>query len=79
MIAAATGKFSGMAKKPKRGRPPGRTPAYIAYARIRVEVGDALEKYRDSLEPFPPTLSRVVEVALEKYLTEMGFPPADKP
>ncbi len=39
-------------------------------------LASALEKYREDLE-VPPSLAAVVQVALEKYLEERGYPVED--
>jgi hypothetical protein len=68
-------------KKPRRkpGRPQGRTPSVTIFARINPELAKVLQAYIDGVKP-KTTTTAVVELALERYLTEVGHwpPPADK-
>lgn len=41
------------------------------------DVYDAMERFRQSRDPFPPTKTDIVEVALQEFLKKLGFyPPA---
>lgn len=62
--------------KKKRGRPPGRKPVYNAHVRIRMSLGEALDRYIDSVKP-ATTQRAVIELALERYLTEQRFWPPE--
>jgi hypothetical protein len=68
--------------KPKKrgpGRPAGRKPVYNAHVRILPSLGEALDRYVDSIKP-ATTQRAVIELALEKYLVEVGFwPPQQNP
>lgn len=71
-----------MAKKKPNGpgRPAtGRKPTITIYARVRPELGEALEAYLASLRP-RPTGTAVLEAALEDFLQGKGFwpPPQTK-
>jgi hypothetical protein len=59
-------------KKPKsvQGKRPGR-PVFV---RLRPELDEALEAFLRS-KRLAPSLTRVVEAALEDFLASQGFPP----
>jgi hypothetical protein len=48
-------------------------PGYPIFARIRQEIGDALERFLKS-QRLRPALSSVLKVALEDFLAAEGFP-----
>lgn len=50
----------------------GGTAKPISY-RPSKEVAEALDRFRDSLEPFPPDKSAVIEKALRDFLLSKGF------
>lgn len=60
--------------KKKVGRPPGRKPVYNAHVRLRPTLGEALDRYVDSIKP-ATTQRAVIELALEEYLAKHGFWP----
>jgi hypothetical protein len=63
-------------KKPKPvDASPKPRPGYAVFARVREEIGEALERYFGS-KRLPPTLTSVVEAALEDFLASEGFPVA---
>ncbi len=62
----------------KRGRPPGRKPAYTIHVRIQESIGDAMDAFA-AAQDFPPTTTAVVEHALKRYLSEQGFWPWPRP
>jgi hypothetical protein len=47
-------------------------PGFAVFARIRAEVGEALQEFMQA-QRFPPTIARVVEQALEEFLAREGF------
>lgn len=63
----------------KRGRPAtGKTPTTTVYARVRPELGKALDAYLADQRP-EPTVTRVVETALEDFLEAKGYWPPPEP
>jgi hypothetical protein len=69
-----------MAKKKPKGDgvpKPNRSPSYSLYARISPELGEALNRYVDSLRP-RPSLASVLEVFIEDSLAKAGFWPEQK-
>lgn len=69
-----------MAKKKLKGDgapKPNRSPSYSLYARISPELGEALNRYVDSLRP-RPSLASVLEVFIEDALAKAGFWPEQK-
>lgn len=64
----------GMARKSKAGRPKGRKPTYIVYARVDPKIGEALEAYIAQTEP-RPSQTAAVELALKRLLAEAGLWP----
>jgi hypothetical protein len=56
------------------GRPPGRVPSVTIFARVPPALGEALEAYVEATRP-KTTNTAVVELALERYLSEVGFWP----
>lgn len=66
-----------MAKKKPKGAgvpKPNRSPSYSLYARISPELGEALNRYVESLRP-RPTLASALEMILEDALAKAGFWP----
>lgn len=55
-------------------KPQGRSPAYTVFARVPIQLGQALEAYVNSTRPRTDKAA-VVEVALEDFLTKVGFWP----
>jgi hypothetical protein len=53
-------------------RKPNRSPSYTIYARIRPDLGEAFERYLNSLRP-KPTQVKALEALLEDALGELGF------
>lgn len=51
-----------------------RSPASIIYVRVKPKLGDALQKFLDSLE-FEPTQTAVVSQAIQEFLERKGFWP----
>jgi hypothetical protein len=61
-------------KKPKPvDETPKPRPGYPVFARVREEIGETLERFFKS-KRLPPTLTSVVEAALEDFLASEGFP-----
>ncbi len=55
-----------MAKKKPPGRPKGRKPTYVVYARIKPEIGAQIEAFLDTTKP-TTTLVGLLELALEEF------------
>jgi hypothetical protein len=57
---------------------PNRSPSRVVFARISPALGEALDRYIDSLRP-RPTMTSVLEVMVEDYLKSKGFWPPQEP
>jgi hypothetical protein len=51
---------------------PNRSPSYTMYARIRPELGQLFAQYMRDTRP-APTITAVLEVALEEFLATRGY------
>lgn len=68
-----------MASKKKPDAKPNRSPNCALFVRVEPELGNALEKYMDSLVPLRPSLTVVLKAAIKEYLARKGFwPPSDQ-
>jgi hypothetical protein len=52
-------------------------PGFAVFARVKADIGDALQAFIDA-QRFPPTLANVVETALVEFLKREGFYPPKK-
>jgi hypothetical protein len=62
-------------KKPAGGAQPDRSPSRTIFARISPEMEEALNAYMQSLRP-RPSITAVIEMALEDLLAGKGFWPS---
>lgn len=62
----------------KKRPPQGRSPSVTVFARVSPELGSALDAYIEGTRPRTDKTA-VVALALEEYLTKVGFWPPPAP
>lgn len=75
-MADPGGTMLDMTKKSKPKQTQGRSPNYTVFARIEPTLGKALEEYLGKVRP-KPTVTAVIEAALEEFLAKAGYWPRD--